>query len=249
MTGLRAAFHVHSDWSYDGRVPLPELAALFAAHRYDAVFICEHDRGFSVAHKQEHEAACAEASRAGALLIPGIEYAGPDDHLHVPVWGPVPFLGEGVPTVHLLTEVSEHGGAAVIAHPRRHDAWRMIDPAWLPLAVGIEIWTRKWDGWAPNRWAVAQAERAGLVPVVSLDLHRRNQMFPLAMELELAGPVTPVSCVEALVAGRARPLVGGLSVRRLTHGHGARAAAGVETIRRPLWRQGRTVRERLRSDG
>ena len=249
MIRLRAAVHVHSDWSYDGRVPLAELAALFAAGGYHAVFVCEHDRGFSASDKRAHEAACSEASQAGALLIPGIEYAGPQDHIHVPVWGPVPFLGEGRPTADLLAEVAIHGGTAVIAHPRRHDAWRMIEPAWLPLVAGMEIWTRKWDGWAPNPWAVAQVSAAGLVPVVSLDLHRRNQMFPLAMELSVSGPVTPTSCVDALAAGRARPLIRGLPVEPLTRGRGARAAARVETIRRPLWRHGRTVRERVSRAG
>lgn len=245
MIQIRAAVHVHSDWSYDGRIPLGELAALFARHGYDAVFLCEHDRGFSSARQAAHEAACAEASAAGALLIPGIEYAGPGDHIHLPTWGPVPFLGEGRPTSEVLRIVADQGGAAVIAHPRRHDAWRLVEPSWLTQAAGIEVWTRKWDGWAPNPWAVAHARAAGLLQVVSLDLHRPGQMFPLAMQLQLTEPPTAASCVQALAAGQARPMLGQLCIGALTHGAGARAAHRVERLRRPVWRSGRVLRDRL----
>lgn len=46
MRTVKAAVHVHSEWSYDARLPLPELADLFA-RGYDAVFMSEHDRGFA----------------------------------------------------------------------------------------------------------------------------------------------------------------------------------------------------------
>ena len=245
MTGLRAAFHVHSDWSYDGRLTLDELAVLFSEHRYDVVFMCEHDRGFDAARKAAYDAACAEASKRGALLIPGIEYADPEDCIHLPVWGPVPFQGEGVLTDDVLRACAEAGGAAVIAHPRRREAWRRIEPSWLELCSGLEIWTRKWDGWAPNPWAVEQATSAGMVPVVSLDLHHRRQMFPLAMELTLEGPVGPAGCVEAFRRGRVRPLIHRLPVAALMHGPLARTAGGVEKLRRPVFLRGRLVRDRL----
>lgn len=38
----------------------------------------------------------------GALLIPGAEYADAEDRVHVPTSGPVPFLGEAMPTSQLL---------------------------------------------------------------------------------------------------------------------------------------------------
>ncbi len=173
MTTIRAAFHVHSEWSYDAEIPLAEIAALFRGRHCDAVFMCEHDRGFSAERFQAYVAACREASLPdGPLLVPGIEYASPDDRVHVPVWGPVPFLGEGVPTTELLRAVDAHGGAAVLAHPVRRDAWQVFEPEWLALSTGIEIWTRKWDGWAPNPRACRMAAEAGLVGVGALDLHR-----------------------------------------------------------------------------
>jgi hypothetical protein len=207
--------------------------------------MCEHDRGFSAERMEAYQAACAEASASGALLVSGIEYADPEDNVHLPTWGPVPFLGEKRSTAAVLETVAGCGGASVIAHPRRHDAWRLIEPAWLERATGIEIWTRKWDGWAPNRWAVEQAWAKGLVGVVSLDLHQRGQMFPLGMQLQVAGAITPESCAEAFALGRARPLIGRVPVAPLTRGPLAAAARRVERLRRPVFRQGRAIRHRI----
>lgn len=249
MSTIRAAFHVHSQWSYDAELTLGELSSLFAGQDYDAVFMCEHDRGFSPERLREYVAACERASAGGPLLIPGIEYADPEDLVHVPVWGPVPFLGEGVPTGQLLRAVAQHGGVSVFAHPVRRDAWQSIDPAWLELFTGIEIWTRKWDGWAPNRRACRYAARHDLVGLGALDLHRPGQSFPLAMELELDGPPTVSGCVEALRQGRCRALIHSFPVDALTDGALGGTARALETLRRPLWRRARLTRERYRRRG
>jgi len=251
MSKIRAAFHVHSEWSYDAELSLTEVAALFRRQRYDAVFMCEHDRGFSSERLEEYVVACEQASGGGSpssaggpLLIPGIEYAGPGDRVHVPVWGPVPFLGEGIPTGELLAEVAKHDGVSVFAHPVRRSAWQSIDPAWLELFTGIEIWTRKWDGWAPNPRACRWAAAHDLVGFGALDLHKPGQAFPLSMELEIDGPPTVEACVEAFRQGRCEARIHGLPVTALTGGALGRAARAVERLRRPVWRRARLTRER-----
>lgn len=249
-TRIRAAFHVHSEWSYDAAIPLQEIAELFRGKGCEAVFMCEHDRGFSKERLQTYIAACREASvEGGPLLVPGIEYACPQDRVHVPVWGPVPFLGEGVPTLELLRSVAAHGGASVLAHPVRRDAWQLFEREWLELSSGIEIWTRKWDGWAPNRRACQMAAEAGLVGVGALDLHRAYQMFPLSMQLELEGALSIEACVDALREGRCRALIGDRPVAPLTRGGIGASARAVERVRRPVWRQGRRLRERKQAQG
>jgi hypothetical protein len=237
--------HVHSNWSYDGHLPLTALAVLFRQRRYDAVFMCEHDRGFSTERLNAYREECADASAGGALLIPGIEYADPEDRVHVPVWGPVPFVGEAVSTGALLDAAHGHGGVSVLAHPVRRDAWRVFERSWLERASGIEVWTRKWDGWAPNPWALREAAAHGLVGTVALDLHRAGQTFPLSMELELAGPATAEACVNAIGEGRCRARIGRVDVARLGTGLSAAAARRAERIRRPLWRRAGNVRDKL----
>ncbi len=97
MSTIRVASHVHSDWSYDGRWSLEELAAGFARRGYHAVLMAEHDRGFDDARWAEYRQTCAQASRE-ILLVPGIEYSDPTNSVHVPVWGDIPFIGEGLET-------------------------------------------------------------------------------------------------------------------------------------------------------
>jgi hypothetical protein len=247
---VKAAFHVHSEWSYDAKLTLADIAALFRRRHFDAVFMCEHDRGFSAERLRAYVAACQEASVDGPLLVPGIEYADADDRVHVPVWGSVPFLGEGVSTSRLLQEVGEHDGVSVLAHPRRRDAWEIVERDWLERCTGIEIWTRKYDGWAPNRRACQWAAEAGLVGVAALDLHQPRQIFPLAMALEIGAPpngapLSVGSCIDALRSGRCYAVIGGLRAAPLTKGGFGGAARAVETLRRPVWRAGRLVRERL----
>jgi len=265
MRTIRAAFHVHSEWSYDAEIPLARIAELFRGRRCEAVFMCEHDRGFDAERFGAYVEACREASLPGGpLLVPGIEYASPDDRVHVPVWGPVPFLGEGAPTTELLRAVEAHGGSAVLAHPVRRDAWQAFEPEWLALSKGIEIWTRKWDGWAPNRRACRMAAEAGLVGVGALDLHMAHQLFPLSMELEIEdtprgplgaapgyrrdgsgqGAISVEACTEALRQGRCRAMIGERPVAPLTRGGLGATATAVERVRRPVWRQGRRLRER-----
>jgi hypothetical protein len=247
MITVRAAFHVHSDWSYDGRLPLWEVAALFSRHRFDAVFMCEHDRGFSGERLSAYIEQCASVSDSDSstLLVPGIEYADERDKVHIPVWGDVPFLGEGVSTGSLLQAVSERDGVSVLAHPRRHDAWKTVDQDWLRLCTGLEIWTRKWDGWAPNPRACEWAAEAGLVGVAALDLHSSHQMFPLAMELQIDAPMSVDACVDAVRRHRCRAIIGRMPVAPLTTGSAAKLTRAIETVRRPIWSAGGRVRGRL----
>ena len=53
---VKAAFHVHSEWSYDAKLPLADIAALFRRHHFDVVFMCEHDRGFSAERQLDPDA-------------------------------------------------------------------------------------------------------------------------------------------------------------------------------------------------
>src|SRR5258708_3566891 len=147
---IKAACHVHSDWSYDGKWTLPDLAAAFGRRGYRVVMMTEHDRGFSEARRLEHRAACAAASSDELLLLPGIEYSDATNALHVLVWGQVPFLGEEMPTAELLRRVKAAGGVAVLAHPSRRQAWKVFDSGWTDGLLGIEVWNRKTDGWAPS---------------------------------------------------------------------------------------------------
>ena len=146
-----AVCHVHSEWSYDGSWSLEALSAKFGRRGCRIVMMTEHDRGFTTSRLDQYRKACNQASSAEMFVLPGIEYSDATNRVHVLVWGPVPFLGEGLPTGEMLDAVHGAGGVAVLAHPSRRDAWKSFESSWADRLLGIEIWNRKYDGWAPSR--------------------------------------------------------------------------------------------------
>jgi len=199
---IKAACHIHSEWSYDGKWPIDKLAVAFKQRGYRVVMMTEHDLGFTEARRLEHREACARASSDDIIVIPGIEYSDAQNVVHVLVWGPVPFLGEGVPTSELLKQVAAANGVAVLAHPSRKNAWQRFEPDWSKYLLGIEIWNRKTDGWAPSHDAAPLLKGTSLIEFVGLDFHARNQFFPLAMELDVAPLVNEQAILECLRARR-----------------------------------------------
>lgn len=215
---ITAACHIHSTWSYDGKWTIPDLAAEFSRRGYRVLMMTEHDRGFSEARCQEHRAACAAASTDKILVVPGIEYSDTANRVHVLVWGSVPFIGEAVPTTEMLQAVKAANGVAVLAHPARKEMWKVFDPRWADLLIGIEVWNRKTDGWAPSRLAWPLLQDRQLVPFVGLDFHDRNQFFPLTMSLEIVAPVTEDSVLECLRNGKYRATALNRSIEDVSNG-------------------------------
>jgi predicted metal-dependent phosphoesterase TrpH len=199
---ISAACHLHSSWSYDGSWPLEKLSASLADRGCRVLLMTEHDRGFSETRLLQYREACAAASSDKLLVIPGIEYSDPDNRVHVLVWGPVPFLGEALPTRQMLEAVRAHGGIAVLAHPARKSAWKLYEPEWADLLLGVEAWNRKYDGWAPARMDATFQQADTLIRFVGLDFHTRRQFFPLSMTLMLDGQITEHAVIQSLRSNR-----------------------------------------------
>jgi hypothetical protein len=203
---VKAACHIHSEWSYDAKWTLPELAREFERRDYRILLITDHDRGFTESRRLEHRDACAQASNENVLVVPGIEYSDSGNVVHTLVWGPVPFLGEGLPTIEVLKSVKSANGVSVLAHPARRQAWKMFDPVWTEYLLGIEVWNRKTDGWAPSRAAEQLLKGTSLLPFVCLDFHAMNQMFPLSMAMEEPREITEESVLDLLRKRAVHPM-------------------------------------------
>lgn len=246
MTEARFASHVHSEWSDDASWPLHELREAFRRRGYVGALMCEHDRGFTADRWGEYREECARFSDDEFLLVPGIEYGDGDNVVHLPVWGDLPFLGEGRDPGQLLADVNEAGGLAVFAHPWRSDAWMRFDPAWAQLLIALEVWNRKYDGVAPDRRAHRLAERHVLPAFVALDFHTSRQFFPLATRFELSNGLSEQATLEALRSGRWRPEFLGRSALAFTGGMPGAFLRGLERARRVgrRLRLGTLIRER-----
>lgn len=211
---MRVVLHAHSNWSYDGHWRLEHIARLFDRLGMDAVMMSEHDTGFDPSRFQEYRSACRNASTAGCTLVPGIEYSSPDNSVHVLTWGLDHFLAEHRPVDETLRRVAEAGGAAVLAHPVRRDAYRLFDPAWTDRLHGIELWNRKTDGLTHGQAALELIGRTGLPATVGVDFHRLRNLWPLSHQFdEIASGADPEThLVAALRGGRHRPKVFGRPV-------------------------------------
>lgn len=233
MTGtVRAAFHVHSTWSFDGRWSLETIAQSLRRRRYDIVMVSEHSQGLDQESWQRLRAACGELSDDRLLLVPGIEYRDPTNTVHTPVWGDIPFLGDGLVTSSLLERVADLGGLATLAHPGRQSAWRSFDPSWAKHLVGIEVWNRKYDGTAPSESGLRLSKAWNIPPLVSLDFHGRRQFFPLAMTVPSTGQQLSESLVlDALRARSLRPTFMRMPIDTWSTGPGRQALAVAEKAR------------------
>jgi hypothetical protein len=209
---IAAACHIHSNWSYDGTWSLEELAAEFARRDFRVLLMSEHDRGFNPERFSRYRDACAQASNDKVLLVPGIEYSDADNAVHVLVWGVATFLGEALPTLALLEAARAANGLAVLAHPTRRSAWKSYEPAWSEYLLGMEVWNRKTDGWAPSKTAGALMKHSTLVPFVGMDFHVAKQFFPLTMGLDITSGVNEGAVLECLRARRVRALAFGRPV-------------------------------------
>jgi hypothetical protein len=207
-----AACHVHSKWSYDGSWSLEALSAKFSRRGCRVLMMTEHDRGFSASRLEQYRAACEQASSDKILVVPGIEYSDASNRTHVLVWGNTRFLGEGLPTSEMLEAAKAANGLAVLAHPSRRDAWRLFEPRWTEHLLGIEVWNRKYDGWAPSQTAPALLNMADAIPFVGLDFHNQRQSFPLTMVLDINTTITEESVLECLRLRQCYPRVFGLSL-------------------------------------
>ncbi|MFZ1135702.1 MAG: hypothetical protein WAN69_12180 [Candidatus Korobacteraceae bacterium] len=232
--GVLAACHVHSAWSYDGSWSLEALSAKFLRHGCRILMMTEHDRGFSASRLHQYRGACAQASSDKILVVPGMEYSDAANCVHVLVWGNVPFLGEALPTSEMLEAVREANGVAVLAHPSRRDAWRSVEPCWGDRLLGIEVWNRKYDGWAPSRTAPALIDAADAIPFVGMDFHTQRQSFPLLMALDIGTSITEETVLQCLRSRRCYPQAFGLSLSRTLVRKGSPVLNLAERSRRGL---------------
>lgn len=215
MKVLKLAPHIHTCASDDSDWSLERLVTVLSRVGFNGALVCDHDRTMDEQRRQHLVADCDRVGDdSGFLLVPGVEYQDEDHIVHLPVFGRAPFYRRSPDIGEVITHARENGAAAFFAHPSRRDAWRRFDPAWAGGLAGIEVWNRKYDGVAPNRWALATARECGLLASVALDWHGPRQMYPLALRVADPGAGGNATrgerVIAAILARRARATVFGL---------------------------------------
>jgi hypothetical protein len=199
---LKGISHIHSTFSFDGKVEIEKVHEFFAGHGFDFVLMSEHVETLDLGRMQEIYDACARVSTSRCVLIPGIEI----DDLHILIFGITrPERYDGIES---FTQDCHAGGSLIVlSHPVK--IRKGIPPLVLPMLAGVEVWNTRYDGRQAPRPASHDLFRelrknsSGLFAICGMDFHNYPDFSPISLEVEAAGR-EPHSILDAIRRGRAR---------------------------------------------
>jgi hypothetical protein len=180
---LSGVTHIHSKYSFDGRLELREVQALFEERGCDFVLMSEHIEEMRTDDVCRFIDDCRRYSTDRCLLIPGIEM----DALHILIFG----AKEGKLASSLLESAEqfrEQGALIVLSHPIK--LRRGIPEGIEAMLSGVEVWNCRYDGkWLPRLSNVRLLNqlRVGnpkLVATCGIDFHSRSDYADVRMEVE-----------------------------------------------------------------
>ncbi len=201
---LAGYLHVHSTYSYDGKVSLVDLKKGLVDRGVDFVCLTEHTDWLTQEKYQAFFRECQALSDEKILMIPGLEVSFPDAHIILAG------LSEGIDPrldpAELVKQGYAQGAFVVFAHPHRS---QFRAPTGMePYLHGIEIWNGQYDGKRvprPAAWGyrdqLAKQRKEKLFVTAGVDFHRWSHLPGPGLEVE-AEERTPQSILQALHAGR-----------------------------------------------
>lgn len=141
ITGL---FHLHSNYSYDGKLSLEEIISF--AKRYGCQFVVlnEHCKKFNQEKYKELLTKCQKLSNNNFCFIPGMEFTCDNNNLHILALGLNEIIFED-DFEKILDFIKSSKGIAILAHPYREKALKLKED-FLDKFTGIEIWNVREDG-------------------------------------------------------------------------------------------------------
>jgi len=183
MRTLRGITHVHSCYSFDGKLELGQLHELLSMRGYDFALMSEHIEELTADSMARFVSECALLSAKGCVLVPGIEI----DALHILIYGirSAPLAWSSV--TDLAEQFVDQGALIVVSHPvKLHGA--------LPASVetgaeGVEVWNSRYDGRTGPRLKSLQlfhARRklnARTVAIGGVDLHSASDLSGVHLEV------------------------------------------------------------------
>lgn len=182
MEGL---FHVHSNYSYDGKCSLSELVDFCKERGYSFIILTEHAEDFNDSKMQSYVQECENLSNGKVLVIPGLEFGFdeyPDLHL----------LGVGINEyidsqniTAVVERIHRQGGLAIIAHPSRNNHFVPVEI--IDKIDGLEMWNAAYDSKYLPRYKSAKLYKKlrkknnSLIALGGLDMHMINNFKDLTI--------------------------------------------------------------------
>ncbi len=201
MTVYRGAFHLHSRHSYDSEIEFSEMRPLLKENGFSFAFMTEHaydrreKRYLNAREVNQFFEDCRRYSTPDFLFIPGFEFYAYDNQVHIvgtPVHGPVPF--ESLDTAaKIIDYLHQKESLALLVHPFWVDAYRLVTPEEFQGFDGFEVWNYNYQDFHGPSFSQYQKLRSWLekpsrklLAVAGLDLHKKKNVAPVAIEMELS---------------------------------------------------------------
>lgn len=197
---VKGVAHVHSTYSFDGKLSIRELADFFRERDINVVLMSEHVEGLDPEQVRAFISDCQSHSSGGLLLVPGIEI----DALNALFFGVQP-VGPWTSVEHLAQDLVRAGALAAVSHPVK--VKNGIPKVTASFVEAVEVWNSRHDGklvmdsrmvrfWLDLRNSLGRP----LVPLCGIDFHDRDDFVPLVFELS-CDRLDVVEVIAAIRAG------------------------------------------------
>ena len=177
---IKGILHCHSTYSYDAKMTLAEIKALFVSQGIQFVCMTEHTDELTKERAMEFVKECEALSDNNFLFIPGFEvpYRVLGEHAHVLIIGMRSFYEQYAPTIDVLKQWTNEASFVVLAHPVRN-AFK-VDDGLLAEMHALEVWNQQYEGKRVPRtrslklFQKLKEKKPLLVAVGGVDFHRKE---------------------------------------------------------------------------
>ena len=177
--------HIHSTYSFDGKLKLSEIAQLFRSRGVDFVLMSEHIEELPAQRIREFVRECRQLSDETFKMIPGIEM----DEFHILLFGVDE--PENIEDHRLLREYFlQRGSVMILSHPIK--ILDVISADVRSRLAGVEVWNSRHDGKGYPRMSNIELLRdlrkdgQKLAAICSLDFHSWHDEADIRLEVEAA---------------------------------------------------------------
>jgi len=183
---IRGLFHIHTTYSWDGKVTLDKLASLCRKERYKFIVITEHAESINDKVMENFIQKCESLSTGDVIIIPGLEFI--CNEIHIIALGIRGHFSQHKDVEDLINAIHNNGGIAILAHV---SYYKEIPYEKLKNIDGIEVWNVRYDGrYAPSIKALRVLRKFKslnnrIVAYGGLDLHNEHEFGKLSIVMEI----------------------------------------------------------------
>ncbi len=203
MNKYRGAFHLHTKYSYDGQIPIREMAEFLKQKGYSFALMSEHaydrtaKRYLTSEEFQSFIRDCQNCSSPDFLMIPGLEFACCDNKVHIlasPLYTAFSLESSGT-AEGILEIVRRENALAFLVHPFYARAHTRLAKEVFRALNGFEVWNynyQRCEGPSADQYLKLRKwlKPSGVRAVAGLDLHRKEDYGEVYIEIKSVEPIS-----------------------------------------------------------